>query len=98
MSLVRRMDTVDERFEVALHDGERCPELMAHIGEKAPPLLFARLETAGHRVERARESARLAGSSFAHSGGEIAVGDAAHRLDHVSGRSGEPTKRSRRAP
>ena len=96
MSLVRRVHTVDERLQIPLHDRERRAQLVAHVGEKPPALLLSGLEPARHGVERACESACFTGASLAHSGREVAVGDAAHRLDHISERSGEPTKRSRR--
>src|SRR5881397_1089254 len=94
MGLVRRVNTVDQRIEVALDDGERSPELMAHISEKTSPLFLAGLEPARHCVERARERASVARPSHAHSRREVTLGDSPHGLDYVSHWSGEPTKRS----
>jgi hypothetical protein len=49
------IDAVEERFEVALHDRERRPQLVRHIGQQASPLALAALEAPRHRVERRRE-------------------------------------------
>src|SRR2546421_453338 len=46
MCLVGRVNTIDERFEISLHDGERGPELVAHVREQAPALLLDSLAPA----------------------------------------------------
>ena len=89
---VRGVNAIDERFEVALHHGQRRAELVAHVREKPAALLLARLETRGHRVERAREPARLARPSLRHPCGEIPVSDSPDSLDQVAHRAGDPAE------
>ena len=57
MLFVGRVHPVDECLEVSLDDRERGAQLVADIGEQAPPLLLARTKAAGHRVEGACERA-----------------------------------------
>src|SRR2546425_9884600 len=96
MCLVGGMDAVDERLEVAPHDREGGPELVADIGEQAPPLLLTRTQAAGHRVERARERARFARATLVDARREIAIGHTADRIDDIADRRREPAYRAGR--
>ena len=51
MGRVGRIDTVDDRLEVALDDGQRRPELVADVGQQRPALGLVGLEPRDHRVE-----------------------------------------------
>ena len=57
VGLVRGMDPVEDRLDVAGDDRERRPQLVRDIGEQAPALGLVGLEPRGHRVEAADEVA-----------------------------------------
>src|SRR5258706_13287097 len=42
---------VKERLEIALHDRERRPELVGHVGQQPAALALAALETTRKRIE-----------------------------------------------
>ena len=52
---VCRVDTVDDRLEVAGDDRQRRPQLVADVRQQAPALLLVRLQPGGHGVEAAGE-------------------------------------------
>ena len=100
--LVCRMDAIDDRLEVALHDGQRCPQLVADIGEQAPPLALVRFEPICHRVEPAEQRADGAGRppTLVHAHRVIAsldardgCGEIVERLGHAAHSRSEPEQK-----
>ena len=51
MGLVCGVDAVGDRLEVALHDRQRRPQLVAHVGQQRATLALIGLEPFDHRVE-----------------------------------------------
>ena len=55
MLRVGRMDSVDQRLDVALDHGQRRAQLMADVGQQRAALLLVGLESGRHRVESASQ-------------------------------------------
>ena len=88
--LVDGMDAVDQRLEVRLDHGERCPELVRDVGEQLPAPGLVRAEPLRHRVERAPEPLHLSRASLLDTGLVVPGGDAVGGLHHVDDRRREP--------
>ena len=75
--LIRWVDAVEQRLEVALDDAQRRSELVADVGEERAPLALIRVEPLRHRVEVAdqRVEGRRAASRGVDADREVAVRD-----------------------
>ncbi len=80
---IRRVDAVEQGFDVALDHGERCAELVRNVGQGRLPLLLDLLQARAHRVERAGEVADFARAFLSHAGAEVAGFDPARGLDQL---------------
>jgi hypothetical protein len=85
MGFVGRMDPIQDRFDVAGDDGQRCPQLVGDVGEEAPPLCRIGFEPRRHRVEAAGEGPdrRRRGSVENDTSAVVAGLDAGGLLDQV---------------
>ena len=89
MLSVRRVQAIEQRLEVALHDRERRSQLVRYVSEQPPTLLLARLEALAHRVERPREGPQLPRTARPHACAVVPGLDALRRVDQVTERDGE---------
>ena len=84
------MDAVDQRLEVRLDHGQRCPELVRDVGEQLPAPGLVRAEPLRHRVERSPEPLHLPRASLLDTGLVVPGGHAVGGLHHVDDRRREP--------
>src|SRR5688500_7017870 len=94
MVRVRGIDLVEQCLKIALHDRERSSQLMRDVRQELLPLLFAALETRGHRVERAGKRTELARSTWQHANGVVPRLDLLSGVDQVAERDHDPADRT----
>ena len=88
--LVRRVEPVSYRFDVAADHRKRRAKLVGDIGQEIAPALLVRLEAFGHPVERRSEPANVTPATGLDPRLIIAGRDAVRGVHHVCQRHREP--------
>ena len=84
----KRAHAVHQGFHFTAQAGQRCAQLVRHVGNPAPARTFHALKALGHEVDVARQITNFVTSCAGHTHAELAMRDARRSVLHIAQRFG----------